>query len=115
MDEMISPSAAPNSTCSDAKVATPPMGGGIGRSSMNCVQVGRTLQRYLDGTLDDEARRRVAAHLAQCRRCGMDEQAYREISAALRRSREPFDPEAIARLRNFAATLASRPPDEEQP
>lgn len=75
------------------------------RGGTNCVQVGRALQRYLDGTLDDAARARVAAHLAACRRCGLDEQTYRDMTAALLRRRPTDDTEPIARLRAFAASI----------
>ncbi len=52
---------------------------------MNCMQVGRRLQRYLDGDLDDLAARRIMRHLEDCRRCGMEATAYTEIKASLAR------------------------------
>lgn len=86
---------------------------------MNCMQVGRALQSYLDGHVDDVAARRIAAHLADCRRCGMEERAYRELKASLARRAEPVDAEPLDRLRAFSQRLAEGdvPPDidTEQP
>jgi anti-sigma factor RsiW len=42
--------------------------------------VGRTLQAYLDGRVDDAWAARVEAHLEHCRRCGMDATTYAELS-----------------------------------
>ena len=86
------------------------------RGGSSCVQVARKLQQYLDGKLDGAARDKVAAHLAECRRCGLDEAAYREIKAALERRRTEVPPEPLNRLRQFAMELASgsvrQDPDE---
>ena len=49
------------------------------RGGATCLEIARTVQRYLDGKLDEPARVRVAGHHAVCRRCGLDEQAYRDI------------------------------------
>lgn len=46
---------------------------------MNCMQVGRRLQRYLDGDIDDLTARRIMLHLEDCRRCGMEAATYTEI------------------------------------
>ena len=91
---------------------------------MNCMQVGRTLQSYLDDEIDDLTARRIAAHLEDCRRCGMEESAYRELKASLARRAEPVDAEPVDaepldRLRAFSRRLADGevPPDldTEQP
>lgn len=81
------------------------------RGGTTCVQVARTLQRYLDGDLDEPTRAQVADHLAVCRRCGLDEQAYRDIKTALAHRGEAIPTEPIERLRAFAADLsAANPP-----
>jgi len=77
------------------------------RGGASCLQVARTLQRYLDGDLDDATRARVAGHLDVCRRCGLDERAYRDIKAALARRGTTIPDEPIERLRSFAARLAA--------
>ena len=77
------------------------------RGGTSCVQVARTLQRYLDGELDEATRVRVAGHLEVCRRCGLDEHAYRDIKAALARQGTAVPSEPLERLRAFAAELAA--------
>lgn len=77
------------------------------RGGASCVQVARKLQQYLDGELDSAGRDKVAAHLAECRRCGLDEAAYREIKAALERRRTEVPPEPMNRLRQFAMDVAN--------
>ncbi|MGR8009497.1 zf-HC2 domain-containing protein [Streptomyces hypolithicus] len=68
------------------------------------MQVARVLQSYLDGESDEITARRVAAHLEDCRRCGLEASAYREIKNALAR-RETLDSGAVARLRGFGESL----------
>ncbi len=72
---------------------------------MNCMQVGRRLQRYLDGDLDDLTARRIMGHLEDCRRCGLEAAAYTEIKASL--ARRPIDvpDDAVTRLRAFGERL----------
>jgi len=76
----------------------------------SCVRVARTLQRYLDGDLDEATRGRIAAHLGLCRRCGLDEQAYRAIKDSLARHGAVLPAEALERLRAFAAEIAADGP-----
>ncbi|KQX30699.1 hypothetical protein ASD97_12700 [Streptomyces sp. Root63] len=76
---------------------------------MNCMQVGRVLQSYLDGETDEVTARRVAAHLEDCRRCGLEASVYRELHDALARRAEPGGG-AVERLRAFGASLMSDPP-----
>jgi anti-sigma factor RsiW len=80
------------------------------RGGDRCVHVARVLQRYLDGDLDEPTRARVAGHLAVCRRCGLDEAAYRDIKASLALHGDTVPAEQIDRLRAFAATLTTNPP-----
>lgn len=79
---------------------------------MNCVQIGRVLQAYLDGETDEVTARRAAAHLDDCRRCGLEASLYREIHDALARRMEP-DAEAVARLRAFGESLLNGPAAED--
>ncbi|MGK5448618.1 anti-sigma factor family protein [Streptomyces radiopugnans] len=71
---------------------------------MNCLQVARVLQAYLDGETDEITARRVAAHLEDCRRCGLEASVYREIKSALARHEQP-DAGAVHRLRVFGEAL----------
>ncbi|MCZ4126164.1 anti-sigma factor family protein [Streptomyces sp. H39-S7] len=75
---------------------------------MNCMQVARVLQSYLDGETDEVTARRVSAHLEDCRRCGLEASVYQEIHNALARRADP-DSQAVDRLRTFGASLLSAP------
>jgi anti-sigma factor RsiW len=81
---------------------------------LSCREVGRALQAYLDGELDDGADL-VAAHLEECRRCGLEESIYSDIKASLARRPAEVDPAAIARLRRFGTDLAKDPPGGADP
>lgn len=86
----------------------PPGGHGMLRQMKECAKVNRVLQSYLDGETDETTARRVAAHLEECRRCGLEASVYREIHNALARRAKP-DTEAVERLRAFGESLASDP------
>jgi anti-sigma factor RsiW len=83
---------------------------------LSCREVGKVLQSYLDGELDELLARRVVRHLDMCRRCGMAAETYAEIKQALRRSAGSPPQDAIARLRAFGDQLAEGgvPPDQEE-
>ncbi|MFF4544013.1 anti-sigma factor family protein [Streptomyces sp. NPDC001435] len=80
------------------------------------MQVARVLQAYLDGETDEVTARRVAAHLEDCRRCGLEAETYQKIKSALSRRAVP-EPEAVERLRGFAEGLVRHDTggEEEQP
>ena len=86
------------------------------REKLSCREVGKVLQSYLDGELDELRARRVARHLEMCRRCGMAAETYAEIKRALRGSAGSPPQDAIDRLRAFGEHLAEGgvPPDEEE-
>ncbi len=72
----------------------------------SCREVAAHLQSYLDGAVGDVQHRRIARHLEFCRRCGLEESAYRSISAALaRRGAAQVDDDTLQRLHQFASTL----------
>lgn len=77
------------------------------RRPLMCPEVGRTLQAYLDGRVDDDWADRVRAHLRHCRRCGMEAKTYAQLKEALRRREIVIQGEARDRLRDFATRLAS--------
>jgi anti-sigma factor RsiW len=80
---------------------------------LNCRQVGRRLQRYLDGDLDDLTTRRMIHHLEDCRRCGLEYAVYLAIKSSLaRRGDVPAD--AVVRLQEFGERLVrdGPPPGE---
>lgn len=76
-------------------------------SRIRCMSVMRVLQSYLDDTTDEETARRVADHLKNCRRCGLEAKVYREIKAALGERSKTVDPETIERLQHFSELLIS--------
>ena len=74
---------------------------------MGCMKVGRLLQRYLDGVLDEPRSLRLAAHLEDCRRCGLEAQTYERIKASLSANGHgPLPADAVARLTDFAQRLS---------
>lgn len=85
--------------------------GGAGHRRMTCMQVARVLQTCLDGEADEITAQRVAAHVEDCRRCGLETTVYQEIKNSLARQELP-DETAMARLRAFGATLVTAGPAE---
>ena len=79
-------------------VRTPP--GGIG-----CHEVGELLQHYLDGHTDVDRSRRIEEHLEECRRCGMEAEAYERVKATLAAHRPEVPTESVERLRAFGERL----------
>ena len=77
---------------------------------LTCRQVAAVLQSFLDGETDEVTARRVAKHLEACRRCGLELQVFSRIKDALRQ-RRPQDPDAVARLGDFARRIAENPSD----
>lgn len=71
----------------------------------HCFHTSRALQRYLDGEADDLTAARVAEHLEQCRRCGLQARTYRAIKQALRGGGRDVDELALRRLQAFSRSL----------
>jgi len=75
----------------------------------NCMEVAAFLQRYLDREIDNVTLERVAAHLEDCRKCGLEAETYRALKHALaRHSAPPRD--ALTRLHRFADELVAQGP-----
>lgn len=83
-----------------------------GREVATCREVGRVLQAYLDGHVDELTARRVARHLEMCRRCGMEASTYAEIKRSLARRGADVDPVVVERLRDFGTQLIEHDDDE---
>ncbi len=75
------------------------------RTQLSCHQVGKVLQTYLDNELDADARQKVASHLDDCRRCGLEADTYEALKESLQRS-PILDEGPVARLRDFGERLA---------
>lgn len=80
------------------------------RSADDCHAVGRRLQSYLDGELDDRTRAEIAAHLEACRDCGLEFSTYREVKTSLSRERTPVPADTLERLRRFGDDLVTGDP-----
>ena len=70
-----------------------------------CLRTSRALQRYLDGEADDLTAARVAEHLEECRRCGLQARTYLAIKQALRSGSRDVDDLALHRLWAFTRSL----------
>ncbi len=77
-----------------------------------CREVGRVLQSYLDGQVDELTARRVSRHLDACRHCGLEAHVYEELEAALARRATQVDPTVVERIQSFGRDLVDSPPDE---
>lgn len=73
---------------------------------MECHEVGALLQHYLDDELDETRAARIAAHLEDCRRCGLELEAYEQIKSSLASRRPDVPADAVERLREFGRRLA---------
>lgn len=79
------------------------------RNALSCRKVGKLLQTYLDGELDDVRGARIAEHLDTCLRCGLDARTYRWLAAHLSGLAPRDDQYQLDRLRAFADGLVQRP------
>lgn len=75
-------------------------------TQLSCRQVGRVVQTYLDDELDPAKAAKVAAHLEDCRRCGLEADTYEALKTSLRQGRTADSAETIWRLRVFGERLA---------
>jgi len=73
---------------------------------MQCDEVGRLLQHYIDGHLDERRANRLAAHLEDCLRCGLEANTYQRIKGSLAERRGSVPADSLARLREFGERLA---------
>ena len=72
---------------------------------VNCREVGKVLQSYLDGDLDEDFAGKIAAHLEACKDCGLEFETYHQIKSSLARRMPEVDPAAVERLRAFGARI----------
>ena len=74
---------------------------------LSCPEVGRSLQRFLDSELADEVEiEALAAHLEECKRCGLEADVYRRIKDVIEHRRSEVPEESVQRLREFGERLA---------
>lgn len=77
------------------------------KGALNCIQVGNVLQKYLDDVVDPTTADLVAAHLDDCKRCGMKASEYRQIKRSLAHTRTEGDDAVVARLHEFATKISA--------
>lgn len=77
------------------------------RRTRECPVGAPMLQAYLDGELDAPDAGRVRAHVAECHACARELSLYQRITSELA-SRGVTDEAALARLKEFAASIAER-------
>ena len=77
------------------------------KGGARCIEVGRQIQAYLDGGLDQASAAKVSGHLGACRRCGLTAEDYRRLKSALAEATGPLPTEPLQRLRSLAAGLAA--------
>ncbi|MFP5488162.1 MAG: anti-sigma factor family protein, partial [Acidimicrobiia bacterium] len=63
------------------------------------------LQQYLDDELDAARGQLIAAHLDDCRRCGLEAETYEQIKQTLASRRADVPDESVDRLREFGRSL----------
>lgn len=74
---------------------------------LSCSEVGRSLQRFLDAEVADQIEvGALAAHLEDCKRCGLEADVYRRIKHAIEHRRADMPAESVERLRQFGHRLA---------
>src|ERR1044072_5140050 len=77
------------------------------RRTRECPVGGPVLQASLGGELDAPDAGRARAHVAECRACARELSLYQRITSELA-SRGVTDEAALARLKEFAASIAER-------
>lgn len=75
-------------------------------SEASCREVGRALQSYLDGDVEEGFAAKISDHLEDCRRCGLEAEVYTRIKETLGTNRTDVDADTISRLREFGSSLA---------
>lgn len=77
-------------------------------SGISCARVQKLVQSYLDGELTGPDVAKLANHLHQCRRCGVEAATYERIKAALA---APPPADSVARLQAYAASIPNQLPE----
>lgn len=75
------------------------------RPVVDCREVGRVLQGYLDDNVEPDFAGKIAAHLDECRKCGLEATTYIQIKDSLAETRPEVDGDAMERLRRFGSRL----------
>ena len=74
-------------------------------TEVNCREVGRVLQSYLDSDVESDFAEKIAAHLEKYKDCGLEYETYSRIKDSLAARNAGVDADAVARLREFGRNL----------
>jgi anti-sigma factor RsiW len=70
------------------------------------MEVRRVINGFVDGQVEEGFAAKIAEHLEDCRRCGLDAEVYANIKQSLQSKPPTIDDEAMDRLREFGSKLA---------
>lgn len=76
------------------------------KAEVNCREVGKILQSYLDNDVEEDFTEKIAAHLDACKDCGLEVKTYRQIKTSLASKMPKVEPAALERLQAFGNQLA---------
>lgn len=74
---------------------------------LNCRQVRKVINQFLDGELPATKHHLVVDHLEVCDMCGIEATKVEAVIGGLRALRGPVDADAMSRLDAFAASVAA--------
>ncbi len=77
------------------------------KQKMDCRQVGKVLQSYLDNNVEPDFTAKISSHLEACRDCGLEAETYRRIKASLAARLPEVDSQTLDRLRSFGEDLTA--------
>jgi anti-sigma factor (TIGR02949 family) len=77
------------------------------KAEVNCREVGKVLQSYLDNDVEEDFAEKIAAHLEACKDCGLEVETYRQIKTSLASKMPEVEPAALERLKAFGNQLTN--------
>ena len=78
------------------------------KTSLSCRQLGKVLQTYLDGEIDEHTAQLVAGHLEKCKQCGLEAHTYEALISSLQTGLvDDESGAALERLASFGHRLAA--------
>ena len=75
------------------------------RPAVDCRELGKVLQSYLDDDVDPDFATKIAEHLEACKDCGLEAETYTQIKESLAGRRPRVDDDVVDRLRDFGESL----------
>jgi ferric-dicitrate binding protein FerR (iron transport regulator) len=82
---------------------------------MNCQEMKKCMESWLEGSLDDRRRQELQVHLRECEHCRQEFEPYRKLETVLReaftfpRSDQQAADSVMAKLPNYSAPTLPRP------